>query len=113
MNDPFAKFTVWHISCFCRPGRLPLRVGTREARTRREARKEHPMRRLWRDYGLGWALLGLFLSSWVVQTWTGWREFQAEQREHEQAAHVFGDDGYAWTWAEATFENWQSEFLQL
>src|SRR5688572_14248868 len=71
------------------------------------------MRRLWRNDGLGWVLLALFLSSWLMQTWTGWREFRAEQREHEQAARVFGDDGYVWTWAEATFENWQSEFPQL
>jgi hypothetical protein len=24
---------------------------------------------------------------------------------------VFGDSGYIWTFAAATFENWQSEFL--
>ncbi len=42
-----------------------------------------------------------------------WREFQAEQREHNQPAPVFGHDGYVWSLAEATFENWQSEFLQL
>jgi len=71
------------------------------------------MRRLFRDYGLGWILLALFLASWVLQTWTGWREFQAEQAEHQQPAEVFGSDGYVWNWAEATFENWQSEFLQL
>ena len=65
------------------------------------------------NYGLAWVLLTLFLVSWVLQTWTGWREFEAEQREHQQSAQVFGDDGYVWTWAEATFENWQSEFLQL
>ena len=64
-------------------------------------------------YGLAWVLLALFLSSWAVQTWTGWREFKAEQAEHQQTAQVFGDDGYVWNWAEATFENWQSEFLQL
>ena len=71
------------------------------------------MKRPLGNYGLGWVLLALFLSSWVVQTWTGWREFQAEQREHGQPAEVFGADGYVWTWSEATFENWQSEFLQL
>src|SRR5690349_2771593 len=37
----------------------------------------------------------------------------AEQQQHGQAAQVFGSDGYVWTWASATFENWQSEFLQL
>jgi hypothetical protein len=71
------------------------------------------MRRLWRNYNLGIVLLALFLVSWAVQTWTGWREFKAEQREHEQSPAVFGSDGYVWNWAEATFENWQSEFLQL
>jgi len=64
-------------------------------------------------YGLAWVLLALFLASWGMQTWTGWREFKAEQAEHQQTAQVFGDDGYVWNWAEATFENWQSEFLQL
>jgi membrane protein implicated in regulation of membrane protease activity len=76
-------------------------------------RKEYTMRRLWRDYGLGWVLLALFLASWVVQTWTGWREFRAEQSEHQQTAAVFGSGGYVWNWARTTFENWQSEFLQL
>jgi hypothetical protein len=71
------------------------------------------MRRLWRDYGLGWVLLALFLTSWVLQTWTGWREFQSDQATHGESAVVFGKDGYIWSWSEATFENWQSEFLQL
>jgi hypothetical protein len=26
---------------------------------------------------------------------------------------VFGQTGYVWYFGEATFENWQSEFLQL
>jgi hypothetical protein len=26
---------------------------------------------------------------------------------------MFGPDGYVWPWAQATFENWQSEFLQV
>jgi hypothetical protein len=71
------------------------------------------MKRIWRDYGLGWVLLALFLVSWIVQSWAGWREFESEQRAHQESAQVFGADGYIWTWAEATFENWQSEFLQL
>jgi hypothetical protein len=24
-----------------------------------------------------------------------------------------GDSGYIWSWAQSTFENWQSEFLQV
>jgi hypothetical protein len=71
------------------------------------------MRRIWRDYSLSWVLAALFLLSWVSQTVFGWLEFAAEQREHGQAAHWFGEGGYVWSWGAATFENWQSEFLQL
>jgi hypothetical protein len=71
------------------------------------------MRRIWRDYGLGIVLFILFAASWVVQTWTGWREFMAEQQTNGQVAHWLGSDGYIWSWGQATFENWQSEFLQL
>lgn len=73
--------------------------------------------------GVGWSLerlcwhgscqLVITVTGTRTGSWTGWREFEAEQREHQQPAEVFGDDGYVWSWAEATFENWQSEFLQL
>jgi len=42
-----------------------------------------------------------------------WVEFGAEQQQHGQTAQVFGVDGYIWPSAQATMENWQSEFLQL
>ncbi len=66
-----------------------------------------------RDYALGWVLLGLFMLFWIGQTVVGWQEFLAEQSEHGQVAHVFGDGGYVWNWARTTLENWQSEMLQL
>ena len=65
------------------------------------------------NHGLAWVLLVLLLGSWAVQTWTGWQEFVAQQYEHQQTAEWFGDDGYVWNWGRTTFENWQSEFLQL
>lgn len=71
------------------------------------------MRRLWRDYGLSIALVVLFMFAWVLQTWTGWVEFVSDQRAIGEPAVAFGDDGYVWRWAQATFENWQSEFLQV
>jgi hypothetical protein len=71
------------------------------------------MGRIWRDYSLSLVLATLFLVSWGLQTWTGWVEFVAEQGEHGQDAEAFGPGGYVWAWAQATFENWQSEFLQL
>lgn len=71
------------------------------------------MRRLWTNYNLSIVLAALFLISWAIQSWTGWMHFRAEQLDHGQTAGVFGPSGYVWQWAAATFENWQSEFLQL
>jgi hypothetical protein len=70
-------------------------------------------KRLWRDYGLSITLALLFLVSWTLQTWMGWSEFVAEQNERGQVAEAFGPSGYVWRWGQATFENWQSEFLQV
>ena len=69
--------------------------------------------RFWREYSLSIVLGLLFIGSWMVQTIMGWFEFVAEQEEHGQVAEAFGPSGYIWRWGQATFENWQSEFLQL
>jgi hypothetical protein len=71
------------------------------------------MSKVWRDYGLSITLAVLFVGAWALQTWTGWVEFVADQEAHGQVARAFGDGGYVWSWAQATFENWQSEFLQV
>ncbi len=71
------------------------------------------MRRIWRAYGLSITLGVFFTVSWALQTWTGWVEFVSQQQQEGRVAQAFGPDGYAWAWAQATFENWQSEFLQV
>jgi hypothetical protein len=55
----------------------------------------------------------LFVASWFGHSFTGWSEFNQEQREH-------GDAAVSWTgylgkpnfW-EQSFQNWQSEFLAI
>ena len=69
--------------------------------------------RLWGNYSLSIVLGTFFLLSWFAQTIGGWFEFVSEQQAHGEVAQAFGPDGYIWTWVQATFENWQSEFLQL
>jgi hypothetical protein len=69
--------------------------------------------KLLRDYSLSIVLAVLFFLSWVLQSTTGWVEFVGEQQAHGQAAQLFGSSGYFWSWMQSTFENWQSEFLQL
>jgi hypothetical protein len=66
-----------------------------------------------REYGLSITLGLFFVLSWLVQTVAGWIQFVAEQTSHGETPAVFGSDGYLWPWLQATFENWQSEFLQL
>jgi hypothetical protein len=80
---------------------------------RRKAMRRTGLRRFWDNYNLSIVLAGLFLVSWVLQTWAGWVRFAANQQDHQQVAEVFGRSGYIFEWLSATMENWQSEFLQL
>jgi hypothetical protein len=69
--------------------------------------------KLLRNYSLSIVLGILFIVSWLLQTTTGWVEFVADQQAHGETAQLFGESGYFWSWMQSTFENWQSEFLQL
>jgi len=69
--------------------------------------------KLFRNYSLSIVLAVLFLASWILQSLTGWVEFASDQQAHGEAAQLFGSSGYLWSWMQSTFENWQSEFLQL
>jgi hypothetical protein len=71
------------------------------------------VQRLWKNYNLSIVLALLFLVCWALQTWAGWVQFAADEQEDGQTAAWFGPSGYIWAWGQATFENWQSEFLQL
>ena len=66
--------------------------------------------RLWESFGLSIAFLALFLVSWIGQAFAEWGVFVQGQQAHGQQAHI-GD--FLVTFGQSTFENWQSEFLQL
>jgi hypothetical protein len=61
-------------------------------------------------YGYAWITLVFFTVSIVLHWLFGWFAFVDEAREHGQAAQV---TPYLIEMARDTFENWQSEFLQL
>jgi hypothetical protein len=67
-------------------------------------------RGIWREFGLGLILVILFLVSWLAQGIAQWQVFTDEQSEHGESAEV-GD--FLAEFSHSTFENWQSEFLQL
>jgi hypothetical protein len=67
-------------------------------------------RSIWREFSLGLVLMILFLVTWAAQFVAEWQVFTDEQREHGMEPAV-GD--FVAQFAQSTFENWQSEFLQL
>jgi hypothetical protein len=68
---------------------------------------------LLRNYGLTIVLAGLFFFSWLGQALAGWVTFSGEASQHGVQATLLGGNGFIWSWLADTFENWQSEFLQL
>jgi hypothetical protein len=70
-------------------------------------------RRVWHDHGLSIVLTALFILSLAGQVLAGWLVYNDEQVEHGRAevslARYLGTGHFG----EATFENWESEFLQM
>jgi hypothetical protein len=70
-------------------------------------------RRLWRDYSLTIVIGTLFVVSFLLHALFGWWQYSADQAANGQAATVFGWDGFVIYFGEWTFQNWQSEFLEV
>ncbi len=71
------------------------------------------MRRFLRENGLGLASFGFFLMFFGGQILTGFLDYNQNQQDHGQ--QPIGFTAYFTTghFVEATFENWESEFLQM
>src|SRR5215213_2879989 len=77
----------------------------------RSIRNEHSAgKSIWREFGLGIALMILFFATWFAQGVAEWQTYTDEQRAHNESVTA-GD--FASEFAQSTLENWQSEFLQL
>ena len=61
-------------------------------------------------YSYAWLTVAFFLVSLVLHWYFGWQAFQDQARQHGQAPEM---SAFAIEAARDTFENWQSEFLQL
>jgi hypothetical protein len=67
-------------------------------------------RSIWTRYGFAWVTGGFFLFSLAGHWLFGWLDYIAEQSAHAQPVEF---SGFAVQILRETFENWQSEFLQL
>lgn len=61
-------------------------------------------------YAYAWITLAFFLVSFGLHWFFGWRAFIDEAQEHGQTPQLAA---YLTQMVRDTFENWQSEFLQL
>lgn len=71
------------------------------------------MRSFVRDQSLTIVLIAIFLASFLGQILTGYRANNAELVAHGASALTFGSYLTSGHLMEATFENWESEFLQM
>jgi hypothetical protein len=72
------------------------------------------MRRFVRDHSLSLVTLGAFLVLWLGgQAWSGHRTYNEEQRSHGEPTVSMSEYLTRAEFGEATFENWESEFLQM
>ena len=72
------------------------------------------MRRFVRDNALSLVLFGAFLLFWIVgQSVAGVRAYNAEQESHGEPTADYWEYVTSAHFGEATFENWESEFLQM
>jgi Domain of unknown function (DUF6766) len=71
------------------------------------------MRRKLHDNSLSLMALGVFLVLVFLQSITGWRVSNADDAEHHRSTQSYGRYLRSGHFAEATFENWESEFLQM
>ena len=71
------------------------------------------MREWLRDHGLLITNLLLFVIFFIGMVLSGVRVYNAEQLEHGEKAVSLGGYLLSGDFYEATFENWESEFLQM
>ena len=68
---------------------------------------------MWRNNSLSIVLALLFAACLVAHSWSGWRHFNHEQREHGGPETTWVEFVTSPEFGETVFENWESEFLQM
>jgi preprotein translocase subunit SecG len=71
------------------------------------------MRRVLRENGLSLVMFGIFLLMMLGMSLAGWRSYNEDQQEHRESAASYTKYLTTAHFGEATFENWESEFLQM
>ena len=75
-----------------------------------QERRSAGLVRIWSNFGLSLAFLALFLISWIAQAVAEWGTYVQEEQAHGDTPTI---SDFFVQFGQSTFENWQSEFLQL
>jgi hypothetical protein len=73
-------------------------------------RRSAGLTRIWSNFGLSIAFLALFLVSWIAQAVAEWGTYVQDEHAHGETPTI---SDFFVQFGQSTFENWQSEFLQL
>jgi hypothetical protein len=68
---------------------------------------------MWKNNGLSIVIFLLFLLCLAGHSYSGWKVYNDEQREHGEATVTYGEFLRTSEFGETVFENWESEFLQM
>ncbi|MCU1351303.1 MAG: hypothetical protein JWM05_512 [Acidimicrobiales bacterium] len=98
---------------FAGPSRTDVKVGTTNAWPWVGRVHVTRARQFIKDHSLTLVLLIVFLLIWFGQSVAGHRSYNADQRDHHEAATSYRHYLTTGHFREQTFENWESEFLQM
>jgi hypothetical protein len=75
-----------------------------------DERRSSNVRRVWPNFALSITFAILFFATWVAHAVAEWGVYRQERLAHGEATSL---GQYIVEFGQSTFENWQSEFLQL
>ncbi len=76
-------------------------------------RREEARAGFLRSHGLSIFFLAIFLAALAGQSYAGWRDYNADQHDHEESGISYGRYLTSSEFGQAVTENWQSEYLQF
>ena len=68
---------------------------------------------MWRDYSLSIVVGVMFVASFALHTIFAWLQYVADQEDQGSVPTLLGVHGFSTYFGEWTFQNWQSEFLEV
>jgi hypothetical protein len=120
----FVFATIWLVQRGSNESKPLENVGRESDEMQRVGRWSGPASPSWARFGGGFrrfvysnslliVMSSLFFGSWLAQSFTGWTEYNNEQRDHDEPTVAWSGYVMRPDFWEDTLQNWQSEFLAI